>query len=289
LIVAVVWQYHEEQAKMKQKENEQDNAMRRYIMGIMGDRSSNVAAASATPAAIPLSTLLSLNRILKRGKTSGSPCRGPTVHRSVSISSFEGRSVLKSAQTIWEPGGEKQCEQPNAYVYDVMVAAANEVMEAKKQQGLLGNGESSRTELDSHANMAVVGRHCFVIQETGRQADVSPFSPEYESLNQVDIVDAAIMYECPYTGKEVILVIQNVLYMPAMDNNLIPPFIMREAGLIVNNVPKMQMNNPTDNHHSIVFLDEEFCIPLSLWECSLISRHLHQQEHKWRSVKMSTG
>jgi hypothetical protein len=73
LIVAVVWQYHEEQAKMKQKENEQDNAMRRYIMGIMGDRSSNVAAASATPAAIPLSTLLSLNRILKRGKTSGSP------------------------------------------------------------------------------------------------------------------------------------------------------------------------------------------------------------------------
>jgi hypothetical protein len=97
-------------------------------------------------------------------------------------------SRLKSARIIWEPGGgEKQCEQPNAYVYDVMVAAANEVMEAKKQQGLLGNGESSRIELDSHANMAVVGRHCFVIRETGRQADVSPFSPEYESLKQVDI------------------------------------------------------------------------------------------------------
>jgi hypothetical protein len=46
---------------------------------------------------------------------------------------FEGRSVLKLAQTIWKPGGEKQCEQPNAYVYDVMVAAATEVRtEAKK-------------------------------------------------------------------------------------------------------------------------------------------------------------
>jgi hypothetical protein len=146
-----------------------------------------------------------------------------------------------------------------------MVAAANEVMEAKKRQGLLGNGESSRTELDSHANMAVVGRYCFVIRETGRQADVSPFSPEYESLKQVNIVDSAVLYECPYTGKEAILVIQNALYMPAMDNNLIPPFIMREAGLIVNDVPKIQMNNPTEDHHSIVFPEGEFRIPLSLW------------------------
>jgi hypothetical protein len=113
--------------------------------------------------------------------------------------------------------------------------------------------------------MAVVGRHCFVIQETGRQADVSPFSPEYESLKQVDNVDAAVLYECPYTGKEAILVIQNALHMPAMDNNLIPPFIMREAGLIVNDVPKIQVNNPTEDHHSIVFPEGEFRIPLSLW------------------------
>jgi hypothetical protein len=53
LIVAAVRQYHEEEAKTKQKENEHDDAMRRYIMSIMGDRrhTSNVAATAATPTA----------------------------------------------------------------------------------------------------------------------------------------------------------------------------------------------------------------------------------------------
>jgi hypothetical protein len=69
-IVAAVRQYHEEEAKTKQKENEHEDAMRQYIM----INTSNVAATAATPAAIPLSTPLSLNRILKHSKKNpGSP------------------------------------------------------------------------------------------------------------------------------------------------------------------------------------------------------------------------
>jgi hypothetical protein len=37
--------------------------------------------------------------------------------------------------------------------------------------------DGSRTELDSHANMPVVGRHAYIILDTGRVADVSPFTP----------------------------------------------------------------------------------------------------------------
>eukprot|EP00957_Ditylum_brightwellii_P185696 14138468-Ditylum_brightwellii.AAC.1 len=52
-------------------------------------------------------------------------------------------------------------------------------------------------ELDSHANMPVVGRHAYVISDTGRIADVSPFTPDYSSM-EIKIVDAVIQYDCPY-------------------------------------------------------------------------------------------
>ena len=51
--------------------------------------------------------------------------------------------------------------------------------------------EDSRTELDSHANMPVVGRNAFIISDTGRIADVKPYSPDYESM-AIPIVDAAV-------------------------------------------------------------------------------------------------
>jgi hypothetical protein len=38
--------------------------------------------------------------------------------------------------------------------------------------------ETSRTELDSHANMPVVGRHTYIISHTGRVAEVNPFTPD---------------------------------------------------------------------------------------------------------------
>jgi len=37
--------------------------------------------------------------------------------------------------------------------------------------------EPARTELDSHANMPVVGRNAYVLAESGKTVDVSPFTP----------------------------------------------------------------------------------------------------------------
>ena len=50
-----------------------------------------------------------------------------------------------------------------------------------------------------------------------------------------------------------------------MENNLIPPFVMREAGIDVNDVPKIQVEDPSVEDHSIFFSDTGFRIPLSLW------------------------
>ena len=57
--------------------------------------------------------------------------------------------------------------------------------------------EESRTELDSHANMVVVGQHAFIINNTGKTAEVSPFTSSYDSLKNAPIVDAIIAYDCP--------------------------------------------------------------------------------------------
>ena len=41
---------------------------------------------------------------------------------------------------------------------------------------------NGRTELYSHANMVVVGRHAYIMNSLGRTVQVCPFTPEYESL-----------------------------------------------------------------------------------------------------------
>ena len=124
--------------------------------------------------------------------------------------------------------------------------------------------EESRTELDSHANMPVVGKHAYIIAETGKKVDVSPFTPDYKPLT-VPLVDAMIKYDNPYNGKSCILVLCNALYVPSMDNNLIPPFMLRKMGVTVNDVPKIHKEDPTVDDHAITFVETGFRIPLSLW------------------------
>jgi hypothetical protein len=128
----------------------------------------------------------------------------------------------------------------------------------------MNDEEDSRTELDSHANMPVVGRHAYIISDTGRVADVSPFTPDYESM-QLRIVDAAVQYDCPYNGESYILVIRNTLHVPSMKNNLLPPFVLRQAGIRLNDTPKIQVDDPTIEDHSMLFPETGFRIPLSLW------------------------
>jgi len=52
------------------------------------------------------------------------------------------------------------------------------------------------------------------------------------------------------------LIVRNVLYIKHLRNNLIPPFIMREGEVIVNDVPKIHTKNPIVKDHSISFHDK---------------------------------
>ena len=57
-------------------------------------------------------------------------------------------------------------------------------------QDFASTDKEFRLELDSHANMSVVGKGAHV-EYTGKTADVNAFSPQYDTA-QIPIVDAII-------------------------------------------------------------------------------------------------
>ena len=175
---------------------------------------------------------------------------------------------------MWNPGGSSD-ERETIYERETNSCKINQHLQryssVAMNSGIDGYGddeimqnEDSRTELDSHANMPVVGRNACILSDTGRTAEVTPYTPDYEPM-QLKIVDAAVKYESPYTGTIYILVIRNALHVPAMKNNLIPPFMMEEAGVIVNTKPKIHVTDPSVDDHSIYFPETKFRIPMSLW------------------------
>jgi hypothetical protein len=169
----------------------------------------------------------------------------------------------------WDPGRVQNQEERNKlikinvpeHIYSLISTAMVSAVDASKQSDM---EESSRTKLDSHANMPVAGRNAYIISDTGRLADVNPFTPDYESM-VMSIVDAAILCECPYDGQTCMLVLRNALHVPSLKNNLVPPFVMREAGIRANDTPKIQTSDPTKEDHSIHFPETNFRIPVSLW------------------------
>ena len=81
----------------------------------------------------------------------------------------------------------------------------------------------------------------------------------------ISIIDAAVHYDCPYHGQVYILVLCiNALIVPSMQNNLIPRFVMGEAGIRVNDTPKIQTVELTEEDHSIYFLETDIWILLEI-------------------------
>ena len=94
-------------------------------------------------------------------------------------------------------------------------------------------GVGGTTELDSHAKMVVIGAKGTIIQNTGKYADVNGFSSDVGTMSRVPIVNTVLEYNCPISVKKTLLVASNTLFVQSMNQNLIPPFIMREAWLKV--------------------------------------------------------
>ena len=69
----------------------------------------------------------------------------------------------------------------------------------------------SSTELDSHANMVVIGKQAFIFNHSDQYANVRAFTDKFKGIPKVPIVDAFIAYDCPQSGQTYPLVVRNAL------------------------------------------------------------------------------
>ena len=88
--------------------------------------------------------------------------------------------------------------------------------------------------------MSVVGQNCYILSDSGTFAEFNVFSLDYETKN-IPIVDAVVRYDCPHSIMIYILVIRDALHVTSMTKNLIPLFMMREAGIMLYDTPKIQV------------------------------------------------
>ena len=133
-----------------------------------------------------------------------------------------------------------------------------------------GGPSEGRTELDSHADSPVVGRNVIILSDSGQRANVTGFTEDLGKCMSVPIVTAAIAYTDEYTGLTSIIIIYNALHIKSMENNLVPPFMIRLAGVEVDECPKFMCRSPSVKNHAICFKADkwnevELQIPLQLY------------------------
>ena len=99
-----------------------------------------------------------------------------------------------------------------------------------------------------------------------KTVNVGAFSESAGGPNNVPIVDAMISYDCERINQVYLLVLRNVLYIESMDDNLIPPFILRDAGLTVDDKAKIycEEGTATEEDHTIQERSTGLFIPLQL-------------------------
>ena len=104
-------------------------------------------------------------------------------------------STFRSDTTTWDPGGKKGTGGRQ----DITIANVR----MNENDALYMD---SRMKLDSHANMAVIGRHAHILSTSDRTVEVNAFTPEHATI-KAPLVDAALQYDSPYNGKSYILVV----------------------------------------------------------------------------------
>ena len=127
----------------------------------------------------------------------------------------------------------------------------------------------SRTELDSHADACVVGKHALIIQDFDRPVDVTGYDPTMGTKRDLRTVSAALAYDDPRDGATVILIVHQAIHVPTMCNNLLTPMQLRVNDVKVRDTPRF-LTDPSDredNQHAIVIPTpdhDDYVIPLDL-------------------------
>jgi hypothetical protein len=89
-------------------------------------------------------------------------------------------------------------------------------------------------KMDTHADTCVLGNNFIILQYTGRECDVVPYSDEYDAIKGIPIVTGATAWTDQNSGLTWILIIHEALWMAqTMTHSLINPNQLRAYGINV--------------------------------------------------------
>ena len=96
-----------------------------------------------------------------------------------------------------------------------------------------------RVECDTHADTFVAGRNCTLVHFTERVCDVMPYADDYAPKTAIPIVRAATGYTAA-NGTRFILMFNEALWMPELEDSLMNPNQLRHFGVEVQDNPYHQ-------------------------------------------------
>ncbi len=121
----------------------------------------------------------------------------------------------------------------------------------------------SISELDSHADTCIAGPSCIVLEYTDQVVNISAYSEQLDTMENIPIVTAAATLDDPKTGITTILVIGQALYMgDKVKSMLLCPNQLRANRLVVDDIPKHLAPKDRPSSHSIYSPDVDYVIPI---------------------------
>ena len=108
------------------------------------------------------------------------------------------------------------------------------------------------TDLDSHADTCVVGKHALIVHRLDKKVNVTGFDPAQGKVKDLNLVSAALAYDCPVTGEAIILMVHQAVHVPTMDNDLVLcPMQMRMNDVELRKCPKFMEDQQCDKSHTL--------------------------------------
>jgi hypothetical protein len=123
-------------------------------------------------------------------------------------------------------------------------------------------------ELDSHANICVLGREALFILDYQQPLSVVGYD---ESLGRktYQTVSSVVAYDDPQTKRMLHLIINQAIHIPHLDHHLLYPMQCRVNDVIINNLPKFLAANSTDQTHALTINDPDNPLQLVIFPLTL--------------------
>lgn len=129
------------------------------------------------------------------------------------------------------------------------------------------DNDEVHTEIDNHTETCLIGCNAYVFQHFDHQVNLTGYNPSCGTTKNQYIVSVALAYDDhPATGEVIILVLHQVIDIPALMHNLICPMQMRMNDVSLDEHPKFLTDNPLDTTYAMAVpsKDGAYLIPLSL-------------------------